>query len=318
MIKEGLLSLSRSSLAETLVKETPLRAMSRRFVPGETLDALLEAARKANEEGLKVTANYLGEEEHDRASAEAAVETYVGLVDRIQEEGLDAGLSVKPSQLGETIGRDFLLENLTRILHRAGEAEVFVRLDMESSEHTEATLEAFEELWSRGHRGVGVVLQAYLRRTEGDIRRMNELGASVRLCKGAYSEPKDIAYQGREKVKERFRECMKLLLTHGTRPAIATHDDELIRATSRFAAHSGTHPESFEFQMLHGVRRDLQRRLVSDGWRIRVYIPFGESWYPYLARRLAERPANILLLAGSVIRESPVGFLLPDSNGGER
>ncbi|MFW5904920.1 MAG: proline dehydrogenase family protein [bacterium] len=318
MIREGLLSLSRSSLAETLIKETPLRAMSRRFVPGETVEDLVEAARKANADGLKVTVNYLGEEEHDRASAEAAVETYVGLVDRIQQEGLDSGLSVKPSHLGEAVGREFLLENLTRILHRAGEADLFVRMDMESSEHAETTLDVFEELWSRGHRGVGIALQAYLHRTEDDIRRMNELGASVRLCKGAYSEPKEIAYQGRQKVKERFLECMKLLLAEGTRPTIATHDDELIRATSRFAAHNGVHPESFEFQMLHGVRRDLQRRLVSDGWRVRVYIPFGESWYPYLARRLAERPSNILLLAGSVIRESPLGFLLPDSNGGRR
>jgi len=318
MIKEGLLSLSRSSLAETLVTETPLRAMSRRFVPGETIDSLAEAARAANAEGLSVTANYLGEEEHDRKSAEAAVDAYVGLLDRIQEEDLDAGISVKLSQLGEQIGDDFLLENVTRILHRASEAEAFVRLDMESSEHTRSTLEIFEELWSRGHRRVGVVLQAYLRRTRSDIRKMNDLGASVRLCKGAYSEPKRIAYQSRDGIKESFLQSMELLLSEGSSPGIATHDDELIRATCHFAAHNGVGPEEFEFQMLHGVRRDLQRRLVADGWKVRVYIPFGESWYPYLARRLAERPANILLLAGSVIRESPVGFLLPDSNGSGR
>lgn len=318
MIKQSLLSLSRSSLAEALVKETPLRAMSRRFVPGETVDALVEAAREANGQGLSVTANYLGEEQHDRESAEAAVDTYVGLIDRIQAEGLDAGLSVKPSQLGETIGRGFLLENVTRLLHRAEEAGTFVRFDMESSEHTDGTLKAFEELWSRGHRRIGVVLQAYLRRTEEDVRRMNELGASVRLCKGAYDEPRKIAFQGRDEIRESFVRCMELLLRDGFEPALATHDDTLLRAAASFAARHGIAPEEFEFQMLHGVRRDLQDRLVADGWSVRVYLPFGESWYPYLTRRLAERPANILLLAGSVIRESPVGFLMPDSNGGRR
>lgn len=318
MIKESLLSLSRSSLAETLVKETPLRAMSRRFVPGESVDTLVEAAREANRDGLKITANYLGEEQHDRQSAEAAVDTYVGLVDRIQADGLDAGLSIKPSQLGESIDRAFLLENVERILHRAGEAGIFVRLDMESSEHTESTLEAFETLWDRGHRRVGVVLQAYLRRTESDVRRMNELGASVRLCKGAYNEPRKIAFQGRDRIHENFVRCMELLLEDGFQPAIATHDDTLLRAAAGFAARHGIGPGEFEFQMLHGVRRDLQSRLVSDGWTVRVYLPFGESWYPYLTRRLAERPANILLLAGSVLRESPVGFLMPDSNGGRR
>lgn len=318
MIKQSLLTLSRSSLAETLVKETPLRAMSRRFVPGETLEELVEAAREANDEGLKVTANYLGEEQHDRKTAEAAVDTYIGLVDRIEEEGLDAGLSVKPSQLGETIGREFLLENVTRLLDRAGGAGIFVRFDMESSEHTRSTLEAFEELWRRGHRRIGVVLQAYLRRTEQDVRRMNELGASVRLCKGAYSEPRKIAFQGRDEIRKNYVRCMELLLRDGFRPALATHDDTLLRAAASFAARHGIGPDEFEFQMLHGVRRDLQDRLVADGWRVRVYLPFGESWYPYLTRRLAERPANILLLAGSVIRESPVGFLMPDSNGGRR
>lgn len=318
MIKESLLALSRSSLAESLVKDTPLRAMSRRFVPGESVDALVQAVRSANQAGLKVTANYLGEEQHDRESAEAAVHTYVGLVDRIQEDGLDAGLSIKPSQLGESIDRGLLLENIERILHRAGEAGIFVRIDMESSEHTESTLEAFETLWSRGHRRVGIVLQAYLRRTEEDVRRMNELGASVRLCKGAYNEPRRIAFQGKDAIRESFVRCMELLLEDGFRPALATHDDTLLRAAAGFAAHHGIEPEEFEFQMLHGVRRDLQSRLVSDGWRVRVYLPFGESWYPYLTRRLAERPANILLLAGSVLRESPMGFLLPGSNGGRR
>lgn len=315
MLRESLIRLGRSSTAETLVRKTPLRAMSRRFVPGETVDELVEAIRDANGTGLTATVNYLGEAERSRRTCRAAGDTYLRIMDHIAAEGLDAGLSVKFTQLGQEIGDDFLRENLTRLLERGREDGIFIRFDMESSDYTQPTLDAFEALWKDGWRRIGAVLQSYLRRTEDDVRRMNQLGASVRLCKGAYAEPADVAYQDRETVDRSFVRCMKRLLSEGRSPAIATHDERMIDATVEFASREGIGPDDFEFQMLHGVRRDLQRELLDDGYPVRVYLPFGRSWYPYLMRRLAERPANVISLAGSVIQESPLGFLWPGGDG---
>ena len=178
-----------------------------------------------------------------------------------------------------------------------------MRFDMESSAYTQRTLDAFETLWADGWREIGVVLQSYLHRTAGDVERMIELGARVRLCKGAYAEPAEVAYQERDEVDDRFVELMKRLLKDGNYPGIATHDEKMIKATIEFAGSEGIAPSGFEFQMLYGVRRDLQRRLVRDGYNMRVYVPFGHAWYPYLMRRLAERPANVLFMASSVIKE---------------
>jgi len=315
LLRSGLLLLGESSALETLVTRTPLSAMSRRFVPGEGLDDLLPAVREANARGRTVTANYLGEDEKNRANCTAAGDVYLALMERIAQESLDAGLSLKFTQLGQEIGPSFLRENLERLLEKGREEGIFIRFDMESSEHTEQTLDAFEELWSEGWRRIGVVLQAYLHRTEDDVARMNELGAPVRLCKGAYAEPPEIAWQDREEVRRAFTRSVKRLLVEGSHPAIATHDERLIRETVRFAGAEGIGPDRFEFQMLYGVRRDLQDRLLDDGWAVRVYIPFGDAWYPYLMRRLAERPANLLFLAGSVVRESPLGVLWPGGDG---
>jgi len=315
MLREGLLLLSESDLARTLVTRTPLQGMSRRFVPGESVDALLEAVREANDEGLTVTANYLGESEKSRRTCRAAGDRYLEVMERVASEGLDAGISVKFTQLGQEISADFLKDNLERLLEKGREEELFIRFDMESSEYTRQTLDAFEELWHRGWRRIGVVLQSYLHRTMDDVERMNELGAPVRLCKGAYSEPPDVAYQRRSKVDRNFVACMQKLLTDGTDPAIATHDDRMIEATVDFARRRGVDRSDFEFQMLHGVRRDLQRELLDEGYRVRVYVPFGDAWYPYLMRRLAERPANVIFLAGSVVKESPLGFLWPGRDG---
>lgn len=312
MLRNGLILLSESRVAKKLVTGTPLRAMSKRFVPGETVDELAEAMREANRGGLTVTANYLGEAEKNESTAREAATRYIAILDRIGDEGLDGNISVKFTQLGQAISDDFLAENLGRVLARAKELNVFIRFDMESSEYTERTLNAFEKLWAQEHRDIGVVLQSYLHRSEKDVARMNELGARVRLCKGAYAEPAEVAFQERAEVDGSFVSLMKALLEHGNHPGIATHDDRMIEATVRFAEKRGIGPERFEFQMLHGVRRDLQRSLVERGYAVRVYIPFGEAWYPYLMRRLAERPANVLFMAGSVIRESPFGFLWPD------
>lgn len=311
MLRESLIALGQSTTAKALVTRTPLRGMSRRFVPGERVEDLLRAVREANEAGLTATANYLGESVHDETNARRAGDVYLEVLDRIHREGLRANVSLKFTQLGQDISDGFLADNLGRVLGKARETDSFIRFDMESSEYTERTLDAFEKLWREGWRNIGVVLQSYLYRSAGDVRRMNELGARVRLCKGAYAEPADVAFQDKEEVDGNFVRLMRLLLDGGHYPAIATHDDRMISATVEHAAKQRIPKAAFELQMLHGVRRDLQRQLRQDGYNVRVYVPFGEHWYPYLMRRLAERPANVLFLAGSVVKESPLGFLLP-------
>jgi proline dehydrogenase len=315
MLRESLIFLSRSTAARAVVTRTPLRAMSRRFVPGETVDALVGAVREANATGCSATGNYLGEAVHDEPNARTAADVYLDILERVSGDGLDANISLKFTQLGQDISERFLAENLGRVLTRARELDSFIRFDMEGSEYTQRTLDAFETLWADGWRNIGVVLQSYLRRSAGDVARMNELGARVRLCKGAYAEPAETAYQQRSEVDGSFVELMEMLLSEGNYPAIATHDERMIEATLAFAASERILPHRFEFQMLHGVRRDLQQQLRDQGFRVRVYVPFGEHWYPYLMRRLAERPANMLFFAGSVVRESPLGFLWPHRDG---
>jgi proline dehydrogenase len=318
MLKNSLIFLSESTAAKAVVTRTPLRRMSARFVPGEEVKDFLRAAQEANAAGLKVTGNYLGEAEHDERTARDTLAIYLRIVEGIVERGLDGNISVKPTQVGLEIGKEFLKENVGELLDAAREAGIFVRWDMESSDWTQATLDPFEELWAEGHRNMGPVLQSYLRRTRDDALRMNELGARVRLCKGAYAEPVEVAFQDKVKVDQNFVEVAELLLRDGNYPALATHDDRILDTLKAFAVREGIGPERFEFQMLHGVRRDLQQRLRGEGYTVRVYVPFGVSWYPYLMRRLAERPANVLFFVGSVIKDSPVGFLWPRPkvNGG--
>ena len=309
MLRTALIYLSESNTAKAVVTRTPLRRMSKRFVPGEEIDDFLRAASEANALELEVTGNYLGEAEQDERTARDAVNAYLLILDGIVRRGLKGNISVKPTQVGLEIGKEFYKENLRKLLDRAREADVFVRWDMESSEWTQATLDPFEELWAEGYRNMGVVLQSYLRRTMADARRMNELGVRVRLCKGAYVEPPEVAFQAKTEVDRNFVDVAEVLLKEGVYPALATHDDDVIETLKAFASKEGIGPDRFEFQMLHGVRRDLQRQLHKDGYNVRVYVPFGISWYPYLMRRLAERPANVLFFVGSLVRESPLGFL---------
>jgi proline dehydrogenase len=292
--------------------------MSARFVPGETVGDFLKAAINANGADLMVTGNYLGEAEHDERTAQDAVAAYLKILDGIIESGLKGNISVKPTQVGLEIGKGFFKDNLREIMDRAKEADIFIRWDMESSDWTQATLDPFEELWAEGYRNMGPVLQSYLRRTMDDALRMNELGARVRLCKGAYAEPETVAFQEKEEVDGNFVEVAKVLLANGNYPALATHDDAIIDTLKEFTVQEGIGPDRFEFQMLHGVRRDLQQQLRREGFNVRVYIPFGESWYPYLMRRLAERPANMLFFVGSVIQESPLRFLWPKAKQGSQ
>jgi len=314
MLRNALIFLSESKAAKAVVTKTPLRLMSRRFVPGETVDAFLNAATEANGSDLEVTGNYLGEAEHDERTAQDAVNAYLQILDGIVKKGIKGNISVKPTQVGLEIGKEFFKSNLRQLLDRAKNAEVFIRWDMESSEWTQTTLDPFEELWAEGYQNMGVVLQSYLKRTMDDAKRMNELGVRVRLCKGAYAEPPEVAFQEKEKVDDNFIEVSKALLSDGVYPALATHDDAIIDTLKAFASKNSIGPERFEFQMLHGVRRDLQQQLRREGYNVRVYVPFGISWYPYLMRRLAERPANMLFFVGSVVQESPFGFLWPKPN----
>jgi proline dehydrogenase len=312
MLRDALLHLSESDAARALVTRTPLRAMSRRFVPGERAEDLVQALRLARVEGMTGTGNYLGEAVADAGQARRVADAYVDLLRLMAAEGLEGNVSLKFTALGQAISEEVLRENLARVLGAAASTGAFVRFDMESSAYTQRTLDAFERLWADGYREIGVVLQAYLHRTPGDVARMNQLGARVRLCKGAYAEPGREALQDDEDVARAFVGLMRELLSRGRYPAIATHDERMIDATLRFARAEGIGADAFEFQMLYGVRRDLQRKLVGEGWRVRLYVPFGTHWYPYLMRRLAERPANMLFLAGSVVRETPLGFLWPD------
>jgi proline dehydrogenase len=316
MLREGLIFLSHSTAAKAVVTKTPLRGLSRRFVPGESVDDLVRATKEANAEGLSATGNFLGESVHDEANARRAADQYFAILERLEAENLEANISLKFTALGQDISEAFLAENVNRILERTKAADGFIRFDMESSEYTQRTLDAFEKVWFEGWRNIGVVLQSYLKRSAGDVARMNELGARVRLCKGAYNEPPEVAFKNKEAVDRSFVELMQVLLSGGNYPAIATHHEAMLDATVTYHQKEGIGTETFEFQMLHGVRRDLQRQLVKDGFNVRVYIPFGSHWYPYLMRRLAERPANMLFMAGSVVKESPLGFLWPGGRDG--
>jgi proline dehydrogenase len=310
MLKTSLLKLSESATARKVITRAPLsRSLSRRFVAGDTLDEALAATRELNRAGLTVSLDYLGEAVRSREEADEATAMAVRTLEAIGAEGLDANVSLKPTQLGLDIDPALCRENVVRVLERArelgdGAEEIFVRLDMESSEYTERTLALVESLWEAGFRNVGTVLQSMLRRTPDDVERLVRLGSRVRLVKGAYMEPQEVAFPDKEDADRTFVQAMHRLLEAGHYPAIATHDPAMIEATRRFAWERGISRDAFEYQMLYGVRRDLQARLVEEGFRVRVYVPFGDSWYPYLMRRLAERPANVMFMAGNIVREA--------------
>ena len=279
------------------------RSFARRFVAGETVDEAIAAARELEATGLSQTLDYLGESVATMAEADAATRTYIGLLNTIAASGIGRNVSVKLTQLGLTVDRATCVDNLRRILDPATTHGFFVRLDMEDSRYTQVTFDIFETLWQQGYRNAGVVVQSALHRSTEDTRRMDALGARVRLVKGAYKEPRSVAYQSKAQVDAAFAEIMQLLLSEGTDPAIATHDPAMIEATKKFAATRGIAADRYEFQMLFGVRRDLQLALKSEGYRVRVYVPFGREWYPYFMRRLGERPANVGFVLRSILRE---------------
>lgn len=310
MLRDFLIMLSENPLARSFTMHAPgARTVARRFVAGETIEEGIAAARALNRAGMKVTLDYLGESVSNREDARAAADTYLRVVDCIAAEKLDANVSMKLTQMGQDIDESFLHENVTRVFERARAADMFVRLDMESSDYTQRTIDFFRRIWDEGYTNVGIVLQSYMRRSEQDVKLANQLGARVRLCKGAYVEPPEVAYQAKTEVDANFVALMKLLLSDGTYPGIATHDEAMINATRVHAEAHHIPKDAFEFQMLYGVRRDLQEQLRDAGYRVRIYVPFGGAWYPYLMRRMAERPANVFFIVKAVLRESPLGFM---------
>ena len=301
--------LSHSGTLKALASRYGMRhphSFARRFVAGEQLEEALDAARVIERQGMAVTLDHLGEQVTSREAATAATRCYIDIIKAAATAGISRNLSVKLTQIGLDIDRATCIDNLRRVLEAAHTSDFFIRIDMESSDYTDQTFETFDNLWSIGHRNIGLVIQCCLRRSAGDVRRLNEMGVRIRLVKGAYREPKEVAFQYKEEVDHQFIDLMQLLLTSGTYPAIATHDPALIDATRTFAVSRALGMNAFEFQMLYGIRRDLQRSLTTQGYPFRVYVPFGREWFPYFMRRLGERPANVGFVVKSLLREERV------------
>ncbi len=279
------------------------RKLASRFVAGETINSAIAAAKVLNEDGTTVSLDLLGESVSSREETAAARDEVLQILDAISTTAVDGNVSVKLTQLGLDIDRSLCIENMSRILDHAKQLDIFVRIDMESTEYTERTLDIFKELHDTYGNLVGIVIQSYLRRSASDVEMLIESGARVRLCKGAYAEPPELAFQDMKDVRSSFVALTKRLVDDGTYPAIATHDDEMVENTLQHVKEQNIPVERFEFQMLYGVRRDLQRKLRSDGYNVRVYVPFGSNWYPYLMRRLAERSSNVGFMARSFFKE---------------
>ncbi|MBY0493581.1 MAG: proline dehydrogenase family protein [Cyanobacteria bacterium] len=281
----------------------PGSGFARRFIAGETIEEAVACVKDLPAKGLHLTLDYLGESVADAAAASAAAADYVQIINAIVASGIERNISLKLTQLGLDVDKATAVDNMRRILEPADASGFFVRIDMENSPYTEATLEILDTLWRQGHRNVGTVIQSYLKRSPEDIRQLNVHGVRVRLVKGAYKEPKNVAYQKKAEVDAAFVELMQTLLDEGTYPAIATHDPDMIEATKAYAKSKGIANDRFEFQMLYGIRRDLQTSLVKEGYRMRVYVPFGKQWYPYFMRRLGERPANVAFVVRGILSD---------------
>ena len=306
MLRNTLLYLSSQPRVFKFVRNNRLaKQFASRFVAGETVTEALAAVRELNAKGITASLDLLGESVFTEKEARAARDEYLTLLDRIHDAKLNANVSVKLTAMGLDIDQELCVCVMQDILARAQQYDTFVRLDMEGSGYTDTTLKLFEERFYPTYRAnVGVVLQSYLYRTFADVEHMNALHARVRICKGAYKEPAVVAYPDKKDVDANYVKCMQQLMLKGHYPGIATHDPAIILEAKRWAREQQIAPDQFEFQMLYGIRRDLQEQLVKEGFRVRCYVPFGTQWYPYLMRRLAERPANVVFITGNVIREA--------------
>ena len=292
----------RRALGRLAMRTPVLRRMPLRFVAGTTLDQAATAVAALNESGASATLDVLGESVTDRATADAAASAYVATIERIAADGLDANVSVKLTQMGMDLGVEVCLAVLRPVVEAGRRHGIFVRIDMESNEYVDGTLEVVRRLREDGY-DVGPVLQSYLHRSKADAHALADAGVRVRVCKGAYAEPESIAWHDRAEINRSFVEMCRILLEADAQPAVATHDPEMIEGVKRVIEESGIAPDRYEFQMLYGIRRDLQRELLDEGKRVRVYVPYGREWWPYFMRRLAERPANVMFVVRSLFGE---------------
>jgi proline dehydrogenase len=308
-MRQGLLWLSERQSVFNFVRSNGLaRRFASRFVAGESIDQAVEAARELSRRGITASLDLLGESVSAEAEAVAARDQYLRMLDRMAASGAEVNVSVKLTQMGLDIAEELCVANMTAILEKAAALHGFVRLDMESSAYTQRTLDFFRaRLFDRFGAHCGVVIQSMLRRSEQDVEEMIAMKARVRLCKGAYLEPPTVAFPDKADVDKNYVRLMERLLLAGNYPGLATHDESIVAHARDFVRRQGVGTDRFEFQMLYGVRRDLQESLRQAGFRLRVYIPFGTQWYPYLMRRLAERPANIAFFLGNIVRESVPG-----------
>ncbi len=308
MLRELFLTLSHSKTARSFITGFPVaRRVSSRFVAGITIADEIKAMRELNRRGMKVTADHLGENVSTEADATRAADDYIQLLDAIASDGVTSHVSLKLTQFGLDLGNGVCFANLRRVLGRAKAIGTFVRVDMESTDYTERTLTLVRAAKDAGCDNVGTVIQSYLYRSEADIAALIEDGIRVRLCKGAYQEPPDKAFPNKKNVDANFVKLSHMLLAAAKQnpdlyPAIATHDEKMVSAARQFARSNGVPRSNFEFQMLYGIRRELQDSLLAEGYNVRVYVPYGAEWYPYFMRRLAERPANLWFFVSNFLR----------------
>ena len=302
VVRPVFLFLSRLAwLRSWLETSSAARRLASRFVAGEMLDDALAVGRRLKAEGIALTLDRLGESVNSLDEAAAARDEYLRAIETIEQSGAERNVSLKLTQFGLDLSGDACRANVERLVRRAAQLGGFVRIDMESSGYVDRTLSLVTDLYAR-YQAVGTVVQSYLYRAQGDVENLCDLGIRVRLCKGAYLESASVAFPRKADVDRNYVTLMKILLERGNYPAIATHDERMIAEAKAFAAARNVPRENFEFQMLYGIRRDLQRQLVAEGYRLRLYVPFGKAWYPYYMRRLAERPANVLFILRNLLR----------------
>ncbi len=301
-LKDTLLYLAQNQhMRDFVVSNKLARKISHRFVAGEALEDALNVTRSLNQQGIQVALDHLGENVTDAQEAQFAASSYTQAIEYVKQTGVSANISIKLTALGLDISKDLCEQHLHTILQCAREHDIFVCIDMEGSPYTEQTVELTLRMHQQ-YEHVGTVIQSYLYRSKKDIEQLIEQGVRVRLVKGAYKEPQAIAFQEKSEVDRNYVDLMKLLLAQGNFPAIATHDTAILDEAYRFVRDHGISKDAFEFQMMYGIRHDLQEQLVARGYNIRVYVPYGSHWYPYLMRRMAERPANLVFIMSNAVR----------------
>ncbi len=284
-------------------KSRVARRISSRFIAGDTLPEAVAATKQLNTRGLTVELDFLGESVTDRGQAEAARDTYLEMLAGIAAGGANSQVSLKPSQMGQALDDQLCYDNIEKVVLKAEELGNFVWVDIEDSPTIDRTIKLFKALRAE-HSNVGIAIQAYLHRSRKDVQEIIDIGGTIRLVKGAYQEPASVAFPDKKDVDRSYKLLSDMMLSSGLFQTFGTHDEKMIQHVIEYAQAHDIDKEKFEFQMLYGVRRDLQERLATDGYKVRLYVPYGDRWYPYFMRRLAERPANVIFMLGSVVREA--------------